>query len=144
MSAVDRVKKKTQQILTDILGSVRIDKDGDFVVTHESAAVFVTVTEGFGDDGTIIGVECPMVVDVKVTSDLYKWIATEGQSYILGSCRLMSGDDFKTAMIAFRYNIIGDDVDESELKAAVFAVTLSANKLDDELKKKFGGRLFTE
>ena len=53
MTKVDDVKAKVQRMLTNHFGSVRIDKDGDFVVTNQSAVVFVGV-KLWGDEDVII------------------------------------------------------------------------------------------
>jgi hypothetical protein len=37
MSMIDEIRKKVQRILTDELGRVEIDRDGDYVLHHESA-----------------------------------------------------------------------------------------------------------
>ena len=130
-------------MLADILGSVTVDKDGDFIVKHGSVVLFVEVKEGFGEDGTVIDVSCPMVTDVTLKPEVYEWVAVEGHWYKIGACRVVPEED-GTGWIHFGYSIIGDDLDESELQAAIFGVMYTADGLDDELKKKFGGKLFTE
>jgi hypothetical protein len=42
--------------------------------------------------------------------------------------------------VAFEHNILGDNLDEPELVATVTALISTANNLDDELQKKFGGK----
>jgi hypothetical protein len=143
VSSVERVRNKVQRMLADILGSVTVDKDGDFIVKHESVVLFVEVKEGFGEDGTVIDVSCPMVTDVTLKPEVYEWVAVEGHWYKIGACRVVPEED-GTGWIHFGYSIIGDDLDESELQAAIFGVMYTADGLDDELKKKFGGKLFTE
>ena len=141
MPTVDDVKAKVQRILQANLNRVEIDRDGDFMVRHESAVVFVRVLEGFGEDGVIVRVNCPLVVDVPVTPELTLWVATEGQDYIIGSTQLVIRED-GTGWLFFAQNIIADDLDESELMGTIFGVTFTSNDLDNELRDRFGGQLF--
>ena len=45
MLTLDTVKNKVQKMLIELNGSIKIDKDGDFVVSGNSAHVFVSVYE---------------------------------------------------------------------------------------------------
>jgi hypothetical protein len=141
MPTVDDVKAKVQRILQGNLGRVEIDSDGDFVVRNESAVVFVRVTEGFGDGGVVVRANCPMVADVPVTPELTMWVATEGQNFIIGSVSLDVREN-GLGWLHFRQTIIGDDLDESELMGTIIPVALTSNRLDNELRDRFGGTLF--
>lgn len=142
MSAIDDVTKKVQRILTQY-GRVELDRDGDFVLRQGSAVMFVSVRQGFGEDGTIVSFRCPLVRKVKLTPDLFQWVATEGQHYKLGGCQVVNASDSKDiGSIWFKYAIVGDDLDESELMAGTRATLLTSNDLDNMLRDKFGGELF--
>lgn len=142
MSAIDDVTKKVQRILTQN-GRVELDRDGDFVLRQGSAVMFVSVRKGFGEDGTIVSFRCPLVRNVKLTPDLFKWVATEGQHYKLGGCQVLEGRDSKDiGSVWFQYAIVGDDLDESELMAGTRATLLTSNNLDNTLRDRFGGELF--
>lgn len=147
MSMIEDVRKKVQRILTDEMGRVEIDRDGDFVLHHESAVVFVSL-EAMNDNpdaNIVIEAFCPMVLNVPLTSDVYKWVAIEGQQFFFGHCKLfINNDNDKLGRILFGYSIVGNDLDPNELKNLVFATMVVANELDDMLKKKFGGKLFSE
>ncbi len=141
MAKVDDVKAKIQRMLTNRFGSVRIDKDGDFIVKNESAVVFVGVRL-WRDEDVIVSFRCPLIRDVEITDALCRWVAIEGQNYILGSCRINPDADGKTGWVYFRTSILGNDLDESELFESLDAVALTSNSLDDELFQKFGGEMF--
>lgn len=146
MSLVDTVKGKVQRMLAEELGSVKIDRDGDFIITHESAVVFVSVFAFNDDEDSDIVIRCtsPMIKDAPLTSELTKWVAIEGQRFSFGGCNLNPNEDGTTAWIYFRYSIVGNDLDQNELLSAVYRTVFTSNNLDDELKAKFGGELFTE
>jgi len=144
VSVVDQVRTKVQRILTDNFGKVEIDRDNDFVARKDSAVTFIRVREGFGDDGTIIDVKCPLLMEVPLTKELFQWVATEGQMYKLGGVWVNPDDNGKTGWVYFKYAIIGEDLDESELMTAVGVVLVTSDQLDNELQEKFGGELFGE
>lgn len=144
MSRTDEVKNKVQRILADDLGSVKIDKDGDFVVVHESAVTFVQVysrNESDPEADIVINAFCPLIINVPLTPALYEWVATEGQEFYFGSCRVIP-DDEKTGRVLYRYSIVGNDLDPNELFTLVYTVAMTSNHLDNDLQKKFGGELF--
>ncbi len=142
MPTVEEVHGKVQRLLQANLDRVEIDKDNDFVVRHESAVVYVSVDEGFGDDGTIVRVFCPLVLNVPITFDLCRWISIEGQDFKIGSVILVPKEDGTSGAVYFRNALIGDDLDESELMGAVYAVAFTSDRLDNEIKDRFGGDLF--
>ena len=146
MSTIDTVKGKIQRILADQMGSVTIDRDGDFVVTHESAVTYVNVYPISEDEDAdiIIRCYCPMVKDVPLTPELTRWVSDEGQRKAIGSCYINPDEDGKTCWVYFRYSIVGNDLDPNELLSAVYRTVFTANDLDDMLKEKFGGKLFNE
>ena len=147
MSMIEDVRKKVQRILTDELGRVEIDRDGDYVLHHESAVVFVALREfdDSPDANIVINAFCPLVVNVPLTPDVYRWVATEGQQFFFGHCQLFENDDNdKLGRILFGYSIVGNDLDPNELINLVFVAMVTGNQLDDMLKDKFGGTLYRD
>ena len=145
MSNVDSVRQKVQRILTQKLGPVRVDEDGDFIVEYESARMLIEVCEGLGDDGVVVQFRCPLVDGVKLTNEVYKWVATKGQSRRIGALRVIESDKTPgVGMIANEQCIISDDLDESELMANVVVLLRDSARLDTELQSMFGGELFGE
>lgn len=142
MSAVDQTRAKVQRIYTQKLGSVEIGRDYDFIIRHGSAVLFVTVSKGFGPDGTIVKLLIPLVTNVPVTDELFRFVATEGQGYMIGTLRVNVNDDQKTAWMSLGHCLIGDDLDESELNHATGALVNTADDLDNELRERFGGKLY--
>jgi hypothetical protein len=142
MSAVKKVHAKVQKILTQNLGSAEIDEAGHFIVRHNSAITFVEVGEGFGDDGVVIAINCPLLTDVKLTNELFRHVATEGQQFKIGGLIVQPDDKGKTGWVLYCYSIIADDLDESELMQAVLGVSYIGDDIGADLQKQFGGKLF--
>ena len=143
MPSINDVKAKVQRILTSN-GSVRLGKEGEFIIDHNSATLIVEVEEGFGDDGTMGSILVPMFVNVPLTPALYEWGATEGQDFRIGGTFVVKNKDGKTGTIFFRYSIVGDDLDESELMTSVFVLLFTCDDLDNDLQQRFGGEVYGE
>jgi ABC-type ATPase with predicted acetyltransferase domain len=138
MATVDDVQRRIQKMLQQWLGKVEIDGDGDFVFHMDSTACFGRVAD-FGDGDIVFNAYAPVLVDVPVTNELCKFIATE--HYVLGNLWLDESDSGSTGTVFFQYRILANDLDESELKMAVQIVATTADNLDDKLQKRFGGKL---
>lgn len=152
MSSYLVVKDKVQRFAKEVFSQVLLDDDGDLVVPYESTRVFISVIEKDIDSDvaaffeqhqlshTFIEVWAPIIVDVKPSSALYEWVATDGQDFNYGGCRVIFRGDAKNAEVIFRVSLPGDTLDPGELKDALLAVAVTADNLDDELRKRFGGK----
>jgi hypothetical protein len=145
MTDIGEIRNKVQRILTSNF-SVRLDNEGDFIVDYESANCWVEVRdlELFDKKVGQISFVCPMVRDVRLTPEVFKWVALEGHDFRFGSAVCYEDDNGSTGSLFFEYSMIGVDVDESEVVNAVMFLLLVCSDLDTELQQKFGGRLFGE
>jgi hypothetical protein len=136
------VKDKVQRYLTDdFLNHVEVDSDGDFSARHGSARIFIRVVE-HGEDRTLVTLMVPLILEVQHSSDLYKHIALHSTDYLFGSMGLVDRGDHCDIMLT--HVLLGDFLDPAELKDAVGFMLTSAEELDDELQKSFGGTRFHE
>jgi len=53
-------------------------------------------------------------------------------------------EDGSTARILFKHTLLGDYLDPDEIEAAVILVAFSADDIDDEIAKLFGGTRFSD
>ncbi|MEA3502277.1 MAG: YbjN domain-containing protein [Actinomycetota bacterium] len=127
---------KVQRILSNNL-TAELSGD-DFLVRKGSAACSIRVTE-FSDDSTLVRLGAPVLFEVPITDDLYRYVAQHSNTWRFGALGLNESDD-GTTIIDFTHTLLGDTVDEAELLWAVGAVTSTADDLDDELQSKFGGK----
>ena len=140
MASVGDVKEKVQRILSNALGSVRIDKDGDCVITYISSITYVEV-EKFGKERVRVTFRTPLVRNVEITPEVYKWVATEGQNYWFGSCRVFLPEGKTTGMVVMEHTILADDLDESELVNAMAMMSIAGDEVDNKIRDLFGGEL---
>ena len=135
--STEATASKVQRILSENLGSVRVGKDGEFILKNGSSVGFVTV-KNWGDDETIVKVWSPVLTKVKPTPKLYEWVATSGQERYFAHVRIVE-QDAKNVMIILEHDLLGDYLDPDELMSTVLSVMLGADEWDDELQKMFGG-----
>lgn len=141
MSA-EALRQKIQRIVADELGSAMVDRDGDVVIRHDSAVVFVTVIEQ--ENRNIVKLWATLALGVPPTPALYEWVATEGQDYFFARTKVSSKDDDGTVRVGWEYDLLGDYLDPMELVNAIHVVVGISNDLDDEIVSKFGGRRWTD
>jgi hypothetical protein len=146
------VKDKVQRYANEVFNQVLLDDDGDIVIPYESTRVFISVSQKEVDKDVLefwnehqlshnfVEVWAPVIVDVKPSAELFEWVARDGQEYNYGGIRVINDGDSKNVQLIFRVSLPGDSLDPGELKDALFAVALTADELDEELKKRFGGK----
>ena len=142
MPTVEQVKNKVLRLMAKEF-EVSVDDDGDIVVRYESAICWVSVRDWHADKegrNTIVQVRSPILWGVKVTPAVCQWVATEGQNYLFGSVSVGIDEGKSEGNLWFTHNLLGDNLDAPELETTVICVLGDANRLDDELQKKFGGK----
>lgn len=137
MATVQEVRRAIQGMITSWLGEVKIDGDNDFVFPLGSAVAFGRVLD-WGDGDVVFNVFSPVLHEVPLSEDLFRYVATE--FFVLGNFIVKVDESGKTGRLDFNYRLFANDIDQSELQKAVSAVVTTADGLDDELQKRFGGR----
>ena len=139
MANVADVTAKVQRILAKNW-KTELTSDGSFFLRFESTACRVECFD-MGETGHVaVKISAPILFDVPVSNDLFRWVATDGASYTFGNAHLWLDESETTAQLFFTQIILGDFLDAEELNIAVGAVGFTADRLDDELLPRFGGR----
>jgi hypothetical protein len=147
VSDVDQTMMKVQRLLTGPMG-LRIQLEGNtitVVFTDVSTRVNLTIQDwGVNKDGdpqALVRISSPVLWEVDPSPALFEWVAKEGGNYLFGH---VSAHEDATApgklFLVMSHTLLGDYLDEEELSSAMYAVLGTADKLDDELKQKFGGK----
>jgi len=134
------VKDRVQRYLSEIIGTVQIDKEGDYNFRQNSTHVFISVYE-LNETNFGVNVFAQTNFQVPPSPELFKYVATNN-GYRFG--RLCATEKDDGVLISFSHNLLGDFLDLEELRWAVGAVAVTADEIDDEIKNKFGGRLVYE
>ena len=151
MASVDQTMMKVQRILTGPMG-LRIQLAGNTMsvtFTDTSTQVNLSVADwGVSKDGeprALVRISSPILWSVQPTPELYEWIAREGGIYYFG--HVTAADDIRDAgkvFLAISHTLLGDYLDEEELASAMYGVLNTANDLDDQLQKRFGGKRWAD
>ncbi|MFN2588925.1 MAG: YbjN domain-containing protein [Actinomycetota bacterium] len=125
--------------LAEIAGTYLVDQHGNYVLGLQSARSFIVPT--WLENGmTVVRVFAITNIDVPVTADLTRWLLAKNLEFVFGAFAL----DVEHGAIWFNHNLLGGFVAPEELEATIAAVIETANRFDDEIKSRFGGRLYVE
>ena len=134
-----KLRELIEAKLQEILEGYTVDPRGSYVFGLESARVFV-VPAWLPDERTVVRVFAITNLDVPVTAQLTSYLLEKNLEFVLGSFALHADE----GAVWFNHNLLGEFMVPDELEATLAAVAQTANELDDEIKTRFGGRLFAE
>jgi hypothetical protein len=86
-------------------------------------------------DDTVVNVRSTVVSDVTLTMDLLNYLLRENHEMQFGAFSVSNVGD-----ILFEHTIVGSTIDKKELEASVIAVLEIADKYDDEIVMRWGGK----
>jgi hypothetical protein len=138
---VDTTRARLQDMLTEMLERIEVDKYGSFTFPAESARVFIKV-HPFGQERTLVNVFAHTNIDVPASEELFRYIALHSNMWVFGHLGASERDD--KVLVTLSHRLLGEHLQLEELKAAAFSVAFTADEIDDEIKERFGGRLFPE
>jgi hypothetical protein len=139
----DRVAKLRDMIESALAemggGQYGVDENGSYVLGVESARVFV-VPAWLEDETTVARVFAVTNLGVPVTAELTSYLLQKNLEFVFGGFAL----DIEEGAVWFNHNLLGEHMTPAELEATVGAVASTADRFDDEIKSRFGGRLYIE
>lgn len=131
------VQANVQRILSDSFHGVELWKGG-FTLRNDSARLFIRVVEQ--ETRVLVKLTCPLVTGCVPTPELFKHVALHADDYLFGHLSVEEDED--KVGIFFTHILLGDYLDDEELKQAVGGVLGVADEIDEELEKLFGGERF--
>lgn len=151
MATVDQTMMKVQRLLTGPMG-LRIQLQGDtigVVFTESSTQVHIRIIDwGKSKDGeprSLVRVSSPILRGVSPTPALFEYLAREAPRLWFGNIAVWDDEETPGMLsLTLGHTLLGDYLDEEELKAAMFGVLGSADDLDDVLQKRFGGKRWVD
>jgi hypothetical protein len=147
MATVDQTMLKVQRLLTGPCG-LRIQLQGDLIsvaFSNVSTELHLSVVDwGKTKDGeprTLVHITSPILRGVTPTPALYEFLAREAQRYWFGHVQVFDDANNKGMVtLQMSHTLLGDYLDEEELKAAMFGVMDAADEQDDLMQQRFGGK----
>lgn len=137
--AVVELRELIEGKLEEMVERYFVDPRGSYVIGLDSARVFV-IPAWLKNEATVVRVFAITNMDVPVTSELTSFLLARNLDFVLGAFAL----DADQGAVWFNHNLIGEFLAPEELEATLAAVAETANQMDDEIKKQFGGRLYSE
>ncbi len=125
--------------LAEIAGGYLVDQHGNYVLGMQSARTFIVPT-WLENGATVVRVFAITNMAVPVTAELTSWLLAKNLEFVFGAFAL----DVDQGAVWFNHNLLGEFMAPEELEAAIGAVIETANRFDDEIKSRFGGRLYVE
>ena len=136
---VTALREKIEACLAEVVESYIQDDNGNYVLGLESARVFIVPTWLEGG-ATVIRVFAITNLDVPVTAELTRYLLEKNLEFVFGGFAL----DADQGAVWFNHNLLGDFTAPEELQTTLVVVAQTADEYDDEIKSRFGGRLYVE
>lgn len=140
-STVPATREKVREYLSGSFDGVEFDEAGTASFRYGSAHVFVKV-KVFDEDSAVVMITSPILRGLDDDPELFRYIATRADDGAFGHLHATEHDDGIT--VHFAHTLLGDYLDDMELRMAAVAVAYTSDQLDDELQKRFGGTRFHE
>lgn len=130
---------RVEQVLGQMFEQVgTLPDDGGYAVDAGSVRVFVTVR--LNGPTVLVRVFAITNLDVQVDGDLPRYLLSLNFTMALGRFSL----DAANRAVWFDHVLGADDLDDGALARTIAAVASTADRFDDEIKAKYGGRTFRE
>ena len=136
---VQKLRELIENKLAEMVDLYFTDDHGNYVLGIASARVFIVPT-WIENGATIIRVFAITNLDVPVTAELTQWLLQKNLEFVFGGFAL----DGEAGAVWFNHNMLGDFAHPEQLEATLAAVAQTADAYDDEIKERFGGRLYVE
>jgi hypothetical protein len=151
MATVDQTMLKVQRILAGAM-KLNIQLAGDLISinfsdlsTQANVRVIDFGKNKDGEPSSLVRVSAPVLRGVKPSPALYEYMVREAPQRWFGSFNVSEDQATPGAVfIAVGHSLLGDFLDEEELAAALWAVLATADQLDDEMQKRFGGKRWAD
>jgi hypothetical protein len=146
MATVEQTTMKVQRLLTGPMGlRVTLEQDRFSIQFSDmSTAVQVRVQEwartAEGDPQSLVLISSLILRAVKPTPALFEWVARRGGSRWFGHIEVYDDKTPGEVILVMAHTLLGDYLDEQELRHGVMGILSAANEWDDELQQQFGGK----
>ncbi len=129
---VEEVQQRIEEILA-AAGYPHVVEGGRVRVERGSSAVFIAAHE-WQERFVIIELVSPVLDGVAQSDGLMQKINALNEKLYFGKVYWRSDE------VWLAHNLLGDHLDSDELIASVGMLAVVADRIDDELQKRFGGR----
>jgi hypothetical protein len=117
-------------------GAIEQAQDSPLFLLQQGSAIVQISVHPMKDGEAVITVGAGVVIGATITPELMLFLLMHNSNSLFGAF----GVDPDSDMITFDHSIIGSTCDQKELLASISAVAGTADKLDDMIIEKFGGK----
>jgi hypothetical protein len=137
--ALTTLKSTTAKYLQESFGGFLRDQNDNFVLQAGSARIVISPLDWI-EGQTLVRVVALVNMGGGPVEELSKYLIAENLKLIFGkfSFEPIAG------MVFFEHTLLGDFLNRKEIEVAVKAIASTADKYDDELQARFGGKKFGE
>jgi len=137
--ALKTLRSTIEKYLTESFGGFLKDQNNNFVLQAGSARVIVVPLDWIGGQ-TLVKIVALVNRDSPSFDALSGYLAGENLKLIFGKFSVQP----EARMVFYEHTLLGDFLNRKELEVAIQAIASTADKYDDELQAKFGGKKFGE
>lgn len=131
------LRRRLEQQLREIGIAYSVDQDGDFAVFSEHAITYVRPRDQGGR--TVARIWAITNVEMHLSDELTRYLVTENAKLAFGGFQIDG-----SGAVAFSHTLLGDFLQRAELEVALGAVANTADRYAEQIKSRFGGKLFGE
>jgi len=137
--ALATLKSTVAKYLKESFGGFLRDQNDNFILMAGSARVIVAPLD-WVEGQTLVKIISPVNKDGEPADELAKYLIAENMSLIFGKFSVEPTE----RMVFYEHTLLGDFLNRKELEVAVKAIVSTADKYDDEIQARFGGKKFGE
>lgn len=137
MSKTETVRQRIGEILTASGYPFTTEAGGRYRVERGSSAVFLQAHE-WQERFVIVELVSPVLDAVERSAELLEKLNALNEKLYFGKAYWRDGE------VWLAHNLLGDHLDANELVSCVGMMAVVADKIDDELQRRFGGKRFSD
>ena len=134
-----RAYEKARDFTYSLFGEVNVKPVGGMLALQEGSAVVYVRVFPIGSEKTGVEVFSYVAIGVEATDELMRFLLTYNLKLMMGGFGLLCADD-GTATVLLTQTMLGETLSKEELYAGVSAIAGVADRLDDVIVSRFGGR----
>ena len=134
------VQKKVESYLTKEFGQIVVENNGCINIPYQTTIVTISCHDY--EDSVVVRISGLINRNCKFKKDIYEWMAKKNLELLFGNITHFETTDGN--MTTIQCNLLGDDLDHSELTTALLIAGLTADRLDEEFQSRFGGQRFID
>ena len=137
--ALAMLRTTVEKYLTESFGGYLKDQNGNYILQAGSARIMVMPLDWYQGQ-TLVKIMALVSRDAERVDELAKYLIEENLNLIFGKFSYEPA----SRMVFFEHTLLGDFLNRKELEMAVGAIASTADKYDDEIQNRFGGKKFGE